>query len=214
MLHKKIFAFNPLFVNCCVIWNDNKSGIIVDPSCYSNDEQNTLVKFIEANEIKVKHIIITHYHFDHLMGAAFVSNLYGIPLTAHKDYVYLSADFDIKVQTQFFGFSITMPPKPKVLLSGDEQLVIDNDVIQVLHVPGHSPCSIALYAPNDNFVITGDALFEGSIGRTDLPYGDFNKLLESIRKKLLTLPDNTLVIPGHGDTTTIEIERKYNTFIG
>ncbi len=214
MFKLKTFVFNPLMVNCYVVWSENGDAAIIDPSCYSEDEQNKLVQFIESNHLQVKHIIITHYHFDHVMGAHFVTNKFSVPLSIHKDYVYLAGNFDIPVQIQFFGFDMKNPPKPKILLEEGDEIQIGRDVLKVIHVPGHSPCCISLYADESLFVITGDILFEGGIGRTDLALGDMDKLLSGIKEKLFTLPENTIVYPGHGGKTSIGEEKKYNTFLG
>lgn len=213
MLQLKTFVFNPLMVNCYVIWSDNGDCAIIDPSCYYEDEQNNLVHFIESNRLQVKHIIITHYHFDHMMGAHFVTNKFSVPLSIHKDYVYLAGNFDISSQMQFFGFDIKKPPKPKVLLEEGDEVHIGKEVLKVIHIPGHSPCCISLYAEKSFFIITGDILFKGGVGRTDLPLSDINKLLNGIKHKLFTLPDNTIVYPGHGEETSIGEEKKYNTFV-
>jgi len=214
MLQIKSFAFNPLMVNCYVVWNNDGSAAIVDPSCYSENEQTTLTAFIKEQHLSVKHIIITHFHFDHVMGAHFTSSFFNVPLSIHKDYIFLAGNFDIPIQTQYFGFNMHNPPKPKILLNDNDQIQIGDDFLKVIHVPGHSPCGIALYSPTSNFLISGDILFEGGIGRTDLALGNMEQLLNGIKQKLLTLPDNTLVYPGHGGETTIANEKLYNTFIG
>ncbi len=213
MLQIKTFAFNPLFVNCYVI-HDSKEALIVDPSCYFENEQKQLEQFIEENNLDVKHLVVTHFHFDHLMGAAFVSSRWQVPLSAHKDYVYLAGNFDISTQSLYFGFQVKNPPKPKILLEDGDIITIGKNELKVIHVPGHSLCGICLYNEQSKLLITGDTLFEGGIGRTDLTGGDLQQLLENIRRKLLILPDDTVVFPGHGSSTTIQQEKLYNTFIG
>lgn len=214
MLYLKKFTFNPLMVNCYVVWNDEKQAMVVDPSCYSEIEQQQLLFFIKENNLSVNHIIITHYHFDHLMGAAFLSNELDVCLSIHKDYVHLAGNFDINIQTQYFGFQMKNPPKPKNLLQDNDEIELGCEKLKIIHVPGHSPCSIALYSEKYSFLISGDILFEGGIGRTDLACGDMELLLKGIKEKLFSLPETIKVYPGHGGETTIGEEKKYNTFIG
>lgn len=213
MLQVKTFTFNPLMVNCYVVWNNENEALVVDPSCYTEIEQKQLLKFIVENSLKVKYIVITHYHFDHVMGSAFLSNKLGVPLSIHKDYIQLAGNFDINIQSQYFGFQIKNPPKPKNLLEDGDELILGDEKIKVIHVPGHSPCSIALYSEKNAFLISGDILFEGGIGRTDLACGNMELLLSGIKNKLFLLPEETKVFPGHGGYTTIGIEKKFNAFI-
>ncbi|MCX7862949.1 MAG: MBL fold metallo-hydrolase [Bacteroidales bacterium] len=213
MLTIKTFVFNPLLVNCYVIHN-HKEAIIVDPSCYDENEQLQLKQYIEQQQLEVKHIICTHFHFDHLMGAAFTCSTWNLPLSAHKDYVFLAGNFDISTQSMYFGFSVKNPPKPKVLLQDNDTIQLHHYTFNILHTPGHSLCSISIYEKETGIVITGDTLFEGGVGRTDLAGGDWQQLLHSIRTKLLTLPEETIVYPGHGGQTTIKQEKLYNTFLG
>lgn len=213
MLTIKTFPFNPLMVNCYVI-HDNKDAIIVDPSCYFESEQEQLKKYIDEQKLEIKHLIVTHFHFDHLMGASYVSSTWNIPLSAHKEYIHLAGNFDISTQSYFFGFSVKNPPNPKILLNDGDAITLGNYEFKVLHVPGHSPCCLALYQEQCKILITGDTLFESGVGRTDLTGGDWQLLLESIRTKLLTLPEDTIIYPGHGGTSTIKNEKLYNTFLG
>ncbi|HOU97495.1 MAG TPA: MBL fold metallo-hydrolase [Bacteroidales bacterium] len=214
MLYLKTFAFNPLMVNCYLVWNEHNEAMIVDPSCYTEIEQSQLLHYIKEKNLSVKYIVITHYHFDHVMGAAVISNELGVSLSIHKDYIQLAGNFDIHIQTQYFGFQMKTPPKPKFLLRDGDVLELGEDKINVIHVPGHSPCSIALYSEGNGFLISGDILFEGGIGRTDLACGNMELLLNGIKEKLFTLPETTEVYPGHGGATTIGDEKKFNTFIG
>lgn len=214
MLQVKSFAFNPLMVNCYIVWNDENEALIVDPSCYNELEQQQLIQFIKDNNLIIKYIVITHYHFDHVMGAAFLSNELNVSLSIHKDYIQLAGNFDINIQSQYFGFQLKNPPRPKNLLNDGDELRLGDEKIKVVHVPGHSPCSIALYSEENAFLISGDIIFEGGIGRTDLACGDMELLLYGIKNKLFVLPENTKVYPGHGGYTTIGDEKKFNPFIG
>jgi len=212
MLKIHSFAFNPLLVNCYILHNSTEA-IIVDPSCYTELEQNQLKSYIESNNLTITHIIVTHFHFDHLMGAAFACSTWNVPLSAHKDHVYMIGNFDISSQSKYFGFEIKNPPRPKNLLNDGDTIPLGSYKIKVIHVPGHSPCGIALYEPQSKILITGDTLFEGGVGRTDLPGGDWQTLQNNIKQKLLTLPDDTIIYPGHGGISTIGQEKLYNVFL-
>jgi glyoxylase-like metal-dependent hydrolase (beta-lactamase superfamily II) len=213
MLKIQTFVFNPLSVNCYVVYASTGDAAIIDPSFYFEEEQKHFVSFIESNNLHVKHIIITHFHFDHLMGADFAVNKFKVPLTIHKDYIYVSGNFDIALQSKYFGFDVKSPPKPKIVVSDGDEIMLDGQPLKIIHVPGHSPCGIALYAKESKFVVSGDTLFDGGIGRTDLIGGNMEQLLSSIKSKIFILPDDTVVYPGHGNSTTIEQEKKYNAFL-
>jgi len=147
------------------------------------------------------------------MGAAKVCSSYNIPLAGHKDYELLFKRFDISTQAMSFGFDVENPPLPSILLDEDYELELGNDKLKIIHIPGHSPCGIAIYSELNNFLIPGDILFHGSIGRTDLPGGNHNQLIEGIKAKLLVLNEETVVYPGHGPETTIKYEKWSNPFL-
>lgn len=212
MIKVKDFVFNPIQVNSYVIYAENKDCFIVDPGCNSESEFQKLFSFIEENELKPKGIIITHFHFDHVMGCAGVVRKYNLSISGHADYKLLFKHMDVKMQAQLFNFDFEMPPLPKHELKHDDEILLGNNVIKIIHVPGHSPCGIALYSEADKFVIVGDILFEGSIGRTDLYMGDTGLLIGGIQKKLFCLDDETKVYSGHGYTTTIGKEKRTNPF--
>lgn len=211
MLKLKRFIFNPLFVNCYVLHTE-KTGIIIDPAFYNEDEKKELCNYIETQKIQIIHIIVTHLHFDHLLGAYDAVGIFKVPLSAHNDYTYIQGNFSLKEQAAFFGFNIKAPPIPKILLKDNDIIKIENEDIRVIHTPGHSPCSICLYYEKGNILISGDTLFAEGVGRTDLPGGNPELLKNSIKNKLYTLPPTTIVYPGHGDPTTIENEIKYGFF--
>jgi len=213
MIKIKEFTFNPIQVNCYIIYNEQYECIIIDPSCYFEDECTLLQNYITNNNLCPKLSIATHFHFDHLMGASFVFKQYGIKLYGHKDYKLLFEKFDIKNQIQLFDFKMEMPNEPIVELEHGNNIKFGSETLEIIHVPGHSPCGIAVYCKNQNFLFSGDILFEDSIGRTDFYRGDYNLLISGIKEKLLILPDNTIVFPGHGNKTTIGKEKKYNPFL-
>ncbi len=213
MILIKDFIFNPIQVNTYILYAENKDCIIVDPGCYYESEFNKLYTFIEENELKPVGMAATHFHFDHLMGSARIAKKYGISLMGHADYKLLYEHMDIKKQANMFEFDFEMPPDTKRELKHNDEIILGNNVIKVIHVPGHSPCGIALYIKEDNLLLSGDILFEGSIGRTDLYLGDTDLLVGGIKQKLLCLPDDTRVFTGHGYGTTIGKEKRTNPFL-
>lgn len=213
MLRVKQFVFN-LFGESTFIVADEATGdaIVVDPGMSDDDERKRFDDFIEDNHLKLTGVVNTHMHVDHCLGANYVRDRYGVPVRAHSADAFLgeaAAD-----QAARFGMrgraSAVVIDEP--LKAGDE-IILGDERLEVIHVPGHSPGGIALYSPTGKFVIAGDSLFAGSIGRTDLPGGDHSTLVRSVREHLLTLPDDTLVLPGHGEPTTIGREKSHNMFL-
>jgi hydroxyacylglutathione hydrolase len=211
MIQIKKFIFNPIQVNTYVLYNENKC-FIIDPGCYFDSEYTELYEFIESQKLIPVGIIITHFHFDHLMGCARIVKKYNISLSGHPGYKLLYEHMDVQKQAQFFDFEMEQPPLPERELHDDEIITLGNSKMKVIHIPGHSPCGIAIYSEEGKFVISGDILFEGSVGRTDLYLGDMDLLIKGIKQKLLTLDKETMVFPGHGNDTTIEQEIKNNPF--
>lgn len=200
-------------INTYVVVDEaTKKCAVVDPGMIAPEEENALVNYIERNGLTVTHVINTHLHVDHAVGDKFVGDKFKVPVLGHKSDETLGAR--MQQQAMMFGMreKLDAVSLTSYLEDGDKVKVGDGE-LDVLHVPGHSPGSIALYDPEGKYVIVGDALFDGSIGRTDLPGGDFRTLINSIRSKLLTLPDDTTVYPGHGPATTIGREKKYNPYL-
>lgn len=215
MLKIKQFSFNPFQVSTFVVYDpDSLDAIVVDPGMTSAAEEHKLDEFIERNNLKIQQIVNTHLHLDHCFGDNYVRDKYDVKVAAHLD----DADLGQNIGTQAaeFGLHLDGPSDAVsvdvVLADGDIIKVGDNE-LQVLHVPGHSRGSIVLYSPEGHFAIVGDVLFQGSIGRTDLPGGEYRTLLNGIHTKLLPLPDDTLVLPGHGPMTTIGREKATNPYI-
>lgn len=185
---------------------------IVDPGMSNQKEKEALVNFIGKHDLKVTHIINTHMHIDHVIGDRLAKELFDVPLYAHKDDEMLGNHVD--QQAYLFGVEeeVKSVTADHELRDGD-RIQIGVSTLEVLHVPGHSPGSIALYDREGHFVVVGDALFKNSIGRTDLPGGNYGQLIDAIKDKLLALPDDTMVFPGHGPATTIGEEKKNNPFL-
>ena len=206
------FVFNMFGMNTYVMWDPESSeAAIVDPGMIDDAERRALDDFITRNGLKVTQLINTHMHLDHIFGDAYVKDKYGLEIKAGKADEFLAltlsdqaARYHLPVKTVDLGVDVN--------LNDGDILYLGTEPIKVLSVPGHSPGSIALYCPESGFVITGDALFQGSIGRTDLPRGNHAQLLASIREKLFSLPPETVVLPGHGGETTIGDEIRSNPF--
>lgn len=207
----KIFEFNPVRENTYILSDETQDCVIIDPGCYNDNEKFELTNYIESNNLTVKHILNTHLHFDHIFGSNFVESKYDLQTQAHKADEFLIEN--LSEQLAMFGFP-PMNIKPTIgrnLTEGDV-IFFGNQKLIVLEVPGHSPGSIAFYNKDAKYIISGDALFRLSIGRTDLPLGDLDLLVSGIKQKLFTLPPETTVYPGHGPKTTIGDEIKSNPF--
>ena len=208
-----IFQFSLFGINTYVVYDpDTKCCAIIDPGMLGSQEEKAITDFINKNNLKVTHIINTHLHLDHAVGNNFLKDTYNVPILAHKDDEPLGE----RMQQQAYMFGINEKFKGVEIsdyLTDGEIIKIGDGELKVLSVPGHSPGSVALYDREGGFLIAGDALFNGSIGRTDLPGGNHNQLISSIKNKLFTLPDNTVVYPGHGPATTIGDEKRFNPYL-
>lgn len=213
MLKVAKFVFYMFGINTYVVYDQEaKEAAIIDPGMSRKQEFEAIENFIEREGLKVTHLINTHLHIDHAIADNWVKSKYGLPVEAHFDDAILGER--INQQAEMFGVQAedVAVEIERPLREGDV-VKIGNGELKVLHVPGHSPGSICLYDEADGFVIVGDALFEGSIGRTDLPGGNYRQLIDAIKSKLLTLPRDTMVLSGHGDATTIGREWDSNPFL-
>lgn len=213
MLKLAKFGFSLFGINTYVVYDEKAcKAAVIDPGMIEEREEEALMGFINKHNLTVTHIINTHLHVDHAIGAAFAKDKFKAPLFAHKDDEFLGAQ--LPDQLRMFGISRAAEEVSiDSYLEDGEEIKIGDGTLKVLLVPGHSPGSVALYCPESKFVITGDALFAGSIGRTDLPGGNGPQLVRSIKEKLIALPDDTMVFPGHGPATTIGSERHSNPFL-
>ncbi len=206
------FTFNPFQENTYIIYDGTKECIIVDPGCYQAHEKTQLIDFIQQHHLRPVRLINTHCHIDHIFGNAFVAETYGLGLEIHKgELPVLEA---VPQVASMYGIPYSEPsPAPAKFIEVGETITFGSTELKVLFTPGHSPASVSLYCEADQFVLAGDALFQNSIGRTDLPGGDFDTLIRSIRQQLLTLPDSVKVYSGHGSSTTIGTEKQSNPFL-
>lgn len=211
MLTVQSFTFNPVQENTYVVYNEKGQCCIIDPGCYFASEEKQLKDFIEENRLQPIYLLNTHCHLDHIFGNQFVHKTYDLMLHLSRPE---------QAVLEYGPASGQMYQLPFVNYEGELKFLDEGDVIRIgedeLHVlftPGHSPGHISFYNREGKFVLSGDVLFQGSVGRTDLPGGDFGILEESIKTKLYTLPEGTIVYPGHGETTTIGDEIKSNPFV-
>lgn len=214
MISIKDFQFNMLPVNTYVVWDETKEAVVIDPGCYYPEEGEQLCTFIRSNGLNVKHLLNTHLHFDHIYGNPIVENEFGVLAEANgADMPWLTG---IRQRLAAFGIhcNVTINPiQPENILKEGDTIAFGNTVFQVLQVPGHSPGSVVFYSRTDGVLFTGDVIFQGSIGRTDFQDGNHEDLISGIRNKLMTLPDNTVIYPGHGPSTSIGYERNHNPYI-
>ncbi len=213
MLQFESFVFNPFAENTYVVYDpDTKDCVIIDPGCSTPGEENELFGFIDSRQLKPQLVISTHGHIDHIMGNAAVKRHYGVKVAAHPD---ARADYGrVHQQAMLFGLVAAAECEmPDVDLKDGQIIKVGNSTLEVVCTPGHAEGSVSLYAEMEGWVFTGDALFSRSIGRTDLPGGNYAKLCESIKGRLFRLPDDTEVFSGHGEPTTIFDEQRYNMYL-
>ncbi len=211
MLHIESFVFNPFQVNTYLVRDEKGDCLVVDPAFYTPDEIREFDRFISSEGLQVIGQLNTHCHVDHVLGAKHMQTVYQSPIRAHPNESGLLNN--APVMGEVFGLHLEPISGIDQPLDDHETITIGDDSLLSILVPGHSPGSLCFYDSEDGFVISGDALFQGSIGRTDLPGGDYDTLISAIRERLLVLPPETRVYPGHGETTTIGEEAATNPFL-
>lgn len=211
MIHIKAFTFSPISENTYVLYNNEGKAIIIDPGCYFPNEQETLKNFLTDNSLTPVYLLNTHCHLDHVFGNKWVHETYGLEPHLHPNEEAMLAL--APVSGERWGLPFQNYAGPLLFLNDGDTVLLGETEIQVILAPGHSPGSICFYIPSQGDLIGGDVLFRGSIGRTDLPGGDSETLLNSIREKLWVLPDETVVYSGHGIKTTIGYEKRNNPFL-
>ncbi|MBT2623117.1 MBL fold metallo-hydrolase [Chryseobacterium sp. ISL-6] len=211
MLNIQAFVFNFASENTYILYNENKNAWLIDPGNMNEQETNLISNFIKDNELKIQKILLTHAHIDHVFGLQWAYDTFNLPIIMHQE------DQEILDMLQMSGMRFGMKIDPVKVdveyINEGDQLDFDGEKFKIYHVPGHSPGSIVYHNENQKFMISGDVLFEGSIGRTDLYKGNYDQLINGIRTKLLVLDDETQVFSGHGNPTSIGFEKQYNPFL-
>jgi len=207
----KIFTFNALYENTYVLSDETNEAVIIDAGCYTKEEEEQLKNYINTNNLKVVALLSTHSHVDHVLGNAFVKKHFNTKLYVHK----IDADTlrGVKVYAPIYGFINYQESEQDGYLEEGSIFKFGNTSLKILFVPGHAPGHIAFYNEEEFYIIGGDVLFQNSIGRTDLPGGNFETLIKSIKTQFFTLKNEVKVYPGHGPFTTIGNEKKLNPFL-
>lgn len=204
-------VFNSFGVNTYVLSDNTGKCLIIDPACSVNNEETRLAEFINVNKLQPVGMVNTHFHIDHILGNTFVCNAYNLSPMCH---IAGKLIWETAAETGFaYGFKIDNLITPTIFITEGEIISFGNSFVEVLYTPGHADGSICLVNHAEHYVISGDVLFRDSIGRTDLPSGNYDLLFESITTKLFTLPDDYTVYPGHGPETKIGYEKINNPFL-
>ncbi len=211
MLQIKVLTFNPVQENTYVVFDEKNECLIIDPGCYYDHEKDELVSFIEGKNLKPVKLLNTHCHLDHVFGNKFIAEKYHLPLHLHKleeQMLQMAPASGLMFNLPFDNYNGKL-----VFLTEDDIVSLGNDKLTIIHAPGHSPGSICFYCKEQQFIISGDVLFYNSIGRTDLPSGNHEDLVNSIKQKLFALPPEVKVYNGHGIATSVGYEKENNPFL-
>lgn len=212
MIQIHSFTFNPFQENTYVLSDETKECVIIDPGCYTEEEKSALSGFISDKGLKPVKLLLTHAHIDHVLGNNYLCGKYKLKIEMNVIEKELLKSAEL--YGEMWGIKVEPSPAPEVFLAEGDEVKFGNSTLQIIFTPGHSPGSICFYNPEGKFIIAGDVLFHGSIGRTDLPGGDYDTLIRSITEKVFPLGDEYKVYPGHGPSTTIAHEKKFNPFVG
>ncbi len=211
MIQIHSFVFSPFSENTYVLWDETNEAVVIDPGCLDQREKEALANFIAAKTLTVKLLLQTHAHLDHVFGSAFVKRKYGVKMLMHQSEVPILAN--VESRAALWGMRGYEPVEADEFIDESSIIKFGNATLNVLFVPGHAPGHVAFVNHDQKFVIGGDVLFRGSIGRTDFPLCNHADLMNSIKTKFLMLPDDYTVYPGHNEPTTIGYERKNNPFL-
>ena len=211
MFQIKKFTFNGFQENTFLIYDETLESVLIDPGNNSIAEDEEILDFIHSNNLELKKVVLTHAHLDHVFGLAFIEKQFGLKALLHPGEVtVLEQAANV---AKMYGVPFRGQPEAGGFLTDADQLTFGNQSLSILFTPGHSPASICFYSEENKVLIGGDVLFLQSIGRTDLPGGDFDTLISSIKNQLFVLPDDVIVYPGHGPKTTIGYEKTNNPFL-
>ncbi|NLJ43350.1 MAG: MBL fold metallo-hydrolase [Bacteroidales bacterium] len=203
-------AFNPIDVNTWIVADSSGECAVIDCGCYDMDEFREFTDFLHEKNLKPVLLLNTHCHLDHIFGDIFMKGKYGLGAMCHRDDMF-NRNQSVN-HALMFGLRMETPPDPSGFIDDNMTFSFGTTEIKALHVPGHAPGSLAFYIEKENVVFTGDALFAGSIGRTDLPGGNYETIINSIKSRLFTLPPETIVFPGHGESTDVGTEMSSNPY--
>ncbi len=207
----EIYRFNLFEENTYVVYDNTGECVIVDPGCYSQEEQDFLLARIKKLTLKPKYIVNTHCHSDHILGVDFVKKTYNIPFVANRADEYLLKD--AQKFASAWGWNVKTGLEIDIDAKEGHQILFGNSKLEILHTPGHTPGQIAIYSNDDKFMFVGDTIFKGTVGRTDLPGGNYNQMMLSIREKILKMPSDFVIFPGHGPETSIGVEIQTNPML-
>lgn len=212
MIKVDVLPINPWQENTYILSDETKECVVIDPGCLSAEENKQVADFIASNDLKPVRLLQTHLHLDHVFGSAFIAETYNLGLEAHQgDEFWIEQTVSYAQQ---FGMEMEKsPPAISNYLNEGDKISFGQSELEVIHIPGHSPGGVVFYSKADKIAIVGDAIFRESIGRTDLPGGDFNTLISALKSKMLSLPDEVELFPGHGPSTTVGHERVNNQFL-
>lgn len=210
MLQIQGFVFNFASENTYILYNENKKAWLFDPGNMNGQETKAIESFISENELKIEKILLTHAHIDHVLGLQWAFDTYKVPVLMHREDKEVLDMFQISGMR--FGFELDHIHVEIQYINEGDELDFDGEKFKIYHVPGHSPGSVVYHNENQKFIISGDVLFEGSIGRTDLYKGNYEQLIDGIKAKLFILDNDTQVFSGHGNPTKIGFEKEYNPF--
>lgn len=211
MFTVKAFTFSPVQENTYLLYNEQGHALIIDPGCYFEEEREELSNFLKQNNLKPQFLLNTHCHLDHVFGNKWIHETFGLLLHIHqneKQVLDFAPASGLMWSLPFDNYNAEL-----CYLKDDEEIKLDEDQLKVIYAPGHSPGHVCFYCETQGFIIGGDVLFRQSIGRTDLPGGNHETLINSIETRLFSLPDETIVYSGHGPATTIGYEKKHNPFL-
>jgi hydroxyacylglutathione hydrolase len=211
MIVIKKFMFGPFQENTYLIWDEiTNECAVIDPGCYNEIEEKNLENFISLNNLKVKYLLCTHCHIDHIIGCSFIKETYNPTfLVPEHDLPLLQ---NAEQQASAFNLKLKTLPAHDNLITEDLVLYLGDKKLEFIHTPGHTPDEYCIYLKDEKLCITGDVLFKGGIGRTDLWGGDYDTLIDSITNKLFVLPDDVIIYPGHGENSNIGSEKNENPF--
>lgn len=211
MITVKTFEFSSFSENTYLLYDETNECVIIDAGNYTKKEDEMLISFLTENSLKLVKLLITHGHIDHIFGLAFLKKTFNVDIYGHRD------DGEVLNSTKkygtYFGIDVSVPPKVNCYVEDNSVVSFGKSKLSVIHLPGHTPGGVAYYNEPQKILFSGDVLFNDSIGRTDLPGGDYDALMHSIKSKLMTLPQDVTVYSGHGPSTTIGKEARTNPFL-